>query len=424
MQALMFDFQMWKVVLKKLHLGSPFLLTKFSDQWPQPTLHHSNQVKIKSLLGGICASDLHQIDLHISLYESILASPQNPFPLGHEVVGIIDELGEDISNFKIGDRIVYTPMIACNSYGLPPCPSCANNNPQACYCLAGFSTDPKISSPFQQTKSFGGFGGGGFSEYFMAFPEQLFKVPDAMPDEHAVLTEPLAVAIHAVLESPPQDKDTVFVIGAGIIGLMTILVLKHFYPTVSIVSVARYSFQAEKALVLGASHVIQERDTKKRKEEIAKLTQGEMFKPTLSPSVIYGEQGPDVIYDCVANEKTVNEALCLIRHHGLLVLIGLGLTVTKHIDWSLQIHKEIMVKGTFCHGIETYRNQTKHTFEWALELLTKYPVQLANLVTHRFSIREYKKAISIARSKGRNNAIKIVFDYRQHLPLNLKVGKI
>jgi threonine dehydrogenase-like Zn-dependent dehydrogenase len=412
MQALMFDFQMWKVVLKKLHLGSPFLLTKFSDHWPQPILHHPNQIKIKTLLGGICASDLHQIDLHVSLYESILASPQNPFPLGHEIVGEIDQIGAEISSFKVGDRVVYTPMVACSSYGLPSCPSCANNNPQACYCLAGYSTDPKISAPFQKSKSFGGFGGGGFSEYFLGFPKQLFKVPDSIPDEHAVLTEPLAVAIHAVLESPPGAKNTVFVIGAGIIGLMTILVLKHFYPMVTVVSVARYSFQAKKALVLGASQVIQEGNEKKRKEEIAKLTHGKMFKPTLSSPLIYGEQGPDVIYDCVADEKTVNEALCLIKHHGLIVLIGLGLTVTKHIDWSLQIHKEVTIKGTFIHGIETYQNQTKHAFEWALELLSKYPTHFANLVTHRFPIRDFKKAISVARSKGRNEAIKIVFDYR------------
>ncbi|WP_371805906.1 zinc-binding dehydrogenase [Candidatus Lokiarchaeum ossiferum] len=412
MQALMFDFKMWKVILKKIHLGSSFLLTKYSRVWKVPEISHPTQIRVKSLLGGICASDLHQIDLNVSLYESILASPQNPFPLGHEVVGVIDEIGKEVTSFSIGDRVVYTPIASCNSYGLPLCPSCQNNNPQACLCIAGNSMDHEISLPYRKTNSFGGFGGGGFSEFFLGFQEQMFKIPQIIPDEHAVLVEPLAVAIHAVLDSPPQRSDNVIVIGAGIIGLMTILVLKHFFPKVTIISLARYAFQAEKARLMGASHVIQERDLPKRKKEITSITQGTIFKPTLSPAVLYGEKGPDIIYDCVANEKTVDESLSMIKHHGTIVFIGMGFTVTKHIDWSLQIHKEIIIRGAFVHGIEAFQNETKPAFAWAIDLLSLYTQKFTGLVTHFYKIADYKKAIAVARTKGKNQAIKVVFDFR------------
>ena len=413
MQALMFDFKMWKVILKKIHLGSPFLLTKYSNAWKIPEIIYPAQIRVKSLLGGICASDLHQIDLHVSLYESILASPQTPFPLGHEVVGLVDAVGEEVSSFSKGDRIVYTPIASCKSYGIPLCPSCITNNPQACFCLAGDSIDSDLSLPYRKTNSFGGFGGGGFSEYFVGFQDQMFKIPEVIPDEHAVLTEPLAVAVHAVLESPPKRNDCVIVIGAGIIGLMTILVIKHFFPTVTIISVARYSFQAEQARLMGASHVILERVLSKRKSEIVSITQGHLFKPTLSPTVLYGEQGPDMIYDCVASENTVNESLSMIKHHGGVVFIGMGFTVTKHVDWSLQIHKEISIKGAFVHGIETFQNQTKPAFDWALGIISQYSEKFVDLVTHFYKIAEYKKAIVVARSKGKNQAIKVVFDYRK-----------
>ena len=87
-----------------------------------------------------------------------------------------------------------------------------------------------------------------------------------------------------------------------------------------------------------------------------------------------------------ATESTVKEALCLIKHHGMVVVVGMGFTVTKHIDWSLIVNKEINIKGVFVHGLETFQDQTKHAFEWALGILAKNPTKFASSLTMDFSV--------------------------------------
>lgn len=83
----MFDLKIWKALLKKMGLGSKFLMVKYKNDWPKPTIRYPNQVFVKNHLGGICGSDLHQLNIEGSYFSTILASKTNPFPIGHEVIG-------------------------------------------------------------------------------------------------------------------------------------------------------------------------------------------------------------------------------------------------------------------------------------------------------------------------------------------------
>ena len=137
MKGVMFDYNIPKIALKKIGIGGDFSLVKYSDAWPVPKIVHGDQVIVKTSLAGICASDLHQITATMSLYASIMASPVNPMPMGHEAMGVVAEAGLEVSGLRPGDRVVYNPVNRCSFYGFDPCPSCRRGNYQHCFCLLG-----------------------------------------------------------------------------------------------------------------------------------------------------------------------------------------------------------------------------------------------------------------------------------------------
>ncbi|MHA1521709.1 MAG: alcohol dehydrogenase catalytic domain-containing protein, partial [Promethearchaeota archaeon] len=135
MKAVMFDMNTLKVSLKFIHLAPKFALLKYKTDWPIPEIKFDNQIIVRNNLAGLCASDLHQYNLDISMYQSILANPKKIFPIGHEVVGTVSQMGpnaEAEDRIKVGDRVVYYPLPTCASYGFDLCPSCQTGNFQLC----------------------------------------------------------------------------------------------------------------------------------------------------------------------------------------------------------------------------------------------------------------------------------------------------
>jgi len=413
MRALMFDYNIPRIVLRKIGLGGDFFLVKYSETWPIPKIVYPNQVLVKTHLGGICATDLLQMSVSVSLYASIMASPINPIPMGHEAMGTVMEVGSAVKGLKPGDRVVYNPVTRCAFYGFEPCPSCRRGNYEHCFCLLGIGDGTEREQEYGGRRKFGGFGGGGFSEYLLGFEKQFYRVPDNMPDEVAILAEPYTIALHAVARNMPQDTDTVIVVGAGIIGLLAVKALKDLGSKCRIISLARYPVQAEMAEKLGADEVISERDSKKLYDRIASATGGSLFKPLLSKRVLYGNQGPDILYDCIATEISVDDDLRLVRSNGKVVLVGLGINITKKVDWSLAIWKEVEVIGTIFSGREPYKAEKIDSFDLALGFLARDPGGFSGLVTHTFPVGKYREAIQCMRSKQANNAIKVILDFGQ-----------
>ncbi|MHA1543349.1 MAG: hypothetical protein ACTSQH_10275, partial [Candidatus Hodarchaeales archaeon] len=87
MKGLKYDLKIWKVILRKMRIGSRYLLLKFRKDWDTPKITYDNQILIKNRLAGICGSDYSQVHVHISYIASILLVNQNPSPIGHELVG-------------------------------------------------------------------------------------------------------------------------------------------------------------------------------------------------------------------------------------------------------------------------------------------------------------------------------------------------
>ena len=411
MKAIMYDLKISKAVRKKMKLASKYTMIKYRTDWPKPSITHPRQVLVRPVISGICASDIHQIEVNISYAASILARKENPFPLGHEVVGIVEEVGSEVQGLSIGDRVSHSPVVSCDCYGFDHCESCKAGRPETCQAIAGIGDDSALEEKYGGRLKFGGFGSGGFSEYFVTFAGQLQKVPDSIPDDAALLAEPLAVAIHAVKRKLPSDDDTVVIIGAGIIGLMIVRAIRGFSSKCRIIVLARYPFQGAVARKLGADEVISERDTDTLYQKIADTTNGHLLKPALGKRILYGGSGPDIIYDSVASDSTLDDSLHLIKNDGTLVIVGMDFSVTKKTDWVLAVYKQVDVLGSMMHGLEEHNGESIDTFELAFEMMKEKPALLEGLVTHRYCIDDYKTAFSVASHKGKNSAIKVAFEF-------------
>jgi len=292
------------------------------------------------------------------------------------------------------------------------CPSCRRGNLSGCQCLVGLGDGTELEEHYGGHGRFGGFGGGGFCEYSVGFEKQYFKVPDRISDEVGVLTEPFAVGLHAVSRNLPSDVEIVLVIGGGIIGLMTIAAIRALGSKCRIITLVRYSFQGEAARLLGSDAVISERDTDRMYEAVAEAAGARLLRPILGKKTIFGGSGPSMIFDCVASEKSMSDALRLIRSNGKIIVVGLGYTKTKNIDWSIQVYKEIEIVGALAYGMEPCDGKKVHAFELALLLMQRHENLFEDLLTHRFPINSYKAALYCAKHKNANQAIKIAFDFR------------
>jgi len=95
----MYDLKVWKVILKKAGLAGKYSMIKYREDWPVPDIKHARQIKAKTRIAGICTSDIHQINVNLPYSASILARKENPFPMGHELVGEVVEVGDEAGDF-------------------------------------------------------------------------------------------------------------------------------------------------------------------------------------------------------------------------------------------------------------------------------------------------------------------------------------
>ena len=209
-----------------------------------PVLPAEGWARVRPRLAGICGSDLATISGQTSFYFSPLVSM--PFVPGHEVVGV---LADDVDGLAKGTRVVLDPVLACAARGLDPCPSCASGATGRCDRVTVGHVSPGLQTGYCADT------GGGWSGMLVAHLSQLHPIPDRMTDTRAVLVEPLACAIHAVLRARPDTGATVLVVGAGTLGILTLLALREFTEAGRITAIAKHPKQRELAAAFGATDV-------------------------------------------------------------------------------------------------------------------------------------------------------------------------
>ncbi len=362
---------------------------------PRQALPGTQWVRVRNRLAGICGSDLHLVaaDGDVRIAPAALPGHAHTY-LGHEVVGEVIEIGDDVQRLQVGDRVVLQHGKNCLSSGVEsPCRSCAAGNYGL--CERGILPGPDSI-------------GGGWSEEMLLHEQQLFRVPSDMSDLQAVLLEPTAVAVHTVLRHVPQAGERVLIIGAGTIGLLTLQVVRALSPQAEISVLARYPFQVEKATRMGAAHIIYPQDSY---SGVQQATQAKLYKGILGNQMLLG--GYDTIYDTIGTQRTVHNSLRWARAKGTIVLVGLSLHM-MHIDLSPVWYQEVNLIGTMGQGMETWplgSSEQRSTFAITADLIMQGILKPEQLITHHFALNNYRQALMTALDKREQRAIKVIFDY-------------
>jgi threonine dehydrogenase-like Zn-dependent dehydrogenase len=361
---------------------------------PEPVLPGDDWVKVKTVYGGICGSDINMIYLHDSPLLSPFAS--NRFVMGHENLGIIVEKGNNVEGFEVGDRIVADDILSCEPRGLQKCSKCLSGDYNLCLNFTEGELSPgTIMGTCSDT-------GGSWGEYYVAHKSQLFKVPDNLKDEEAILIDPLCSALHPALRNFPRDDEKVLIMGAGIIGVLIVASLRALGSKADITVIAKYPFQGQLVEGYGADRVIYSRDADV--ENMAQITDGKIVKPLIGEKYLIG--GFDRIFDCVGSEASLKDSLRFINSGGTLVLVGLCSKV--NLDWALVWFKEITIRGIYGYGTDPVDGKSERTFKIGLDLMSSGKINTSSLVTHVFSLKDYKKAIEVASCKREYKSVKVL----------------
>ena len=398
MLSVYFDVIPWKIALTQL-LSRVYDGAKWSalspvqmKDLPDPELPGPEWVKVRVNSCGLCGSDMHMLQLGINPRVSVAAIPGlKRIFLGHEIYGKVIEAGANVAKLKTGDKVSFNGFFPnCRALEIEPCGPCAEGNYTLCL-------NPHMGQlPMNR--------GGGFSEFMVAHESQWVKLPDEFTEVQALLTEPIAVAVHAVLKEPPKPGDRVLVIGAGTVGLNMLQVVKAFEPEALVTVIARYDEQEKMAKELGADEVIRGGDLYKA---VAEETDGRLFDGMLGSRMILG--GYDIIHDSVGSGKTFQDALRWVKGQGAIVFSGVELASSK-IDITPIWHQEIRITGINCHGQEHFGSASRTSFEWAIDLIQQGKVQVAPLISHRFPLRDIRRAIEVMTHKDREPTFKIVLE--------------
>ena len=364
---------------------------------PSPRLPGPRYVRVRNRLAGICGSDLHfvraQGDLRIA--PAALPMRQSRIYMGHEIVGDIAEVGAEVTELKVGDRVVqYRGGSNCLvSDRQPPCRQCAQGHTNRCEALGDATSED-------------GAVGGGWSEECVTLAGRLLKIPDDITDEQAVLIEPCGSGTRAALRRPAKPGDRVLVIGCGTQGLMTVQSVRAVQPNCEITALAQFQWQADMARRLGAQHIIMlGQDTY---QEVARLTEGHALSGMFGNRIVLG--GFDQVYDAVGRPDTLRNALRWTRGGGCVIVVGVYLA-PMHIDLTPVWYNEVDLLGVMAYGTEEWEGQRILTFELIIKWLQEGKLDFDGFITPRFPLSQYREALLTALEQPRSHAIKVVFEY-------------
>jgi len=348
---------------------------------PEPERPAGGQwTRVRPLLSGICGSDLGLLTGRNSPYLSALVSM--PFTPGHEVVGTtLDELDD----LPMGSRVVLDPVLGCVPREMPRCDGCAHGAHGRCDHITAGRVGAGLQTGFCTDT------GGGWSRMLVAHRSQLHAIPDSLDTERAVLVEPLACAIHSVRRITIPDGASVLVVGAGTIGLLTVLALREYTNAGPVYVIAKYGHQRERARELGATEVL---SSDRAARALRRATGGFLARPERGGEFLLG--GVDVAYECTGGGG-LSTALRLTRAGGTVLLSGMP---NAGVDLTPVWFRELQLVGAYASAGEDFPD--------AVALAEHAP--LKGYVDGVYPLSRWREAIGHASAAGRLGTVKVAFD--------------
>ncbi len=412
MKAFLYDIKPARWIVSKA-LGrvwpsvfwSPFGSLKYKDI-PKPLIPSDDWVLLKTKLGGICGTDMAMLTQRTHPANIVRSLTSFPIVLGHENVAVIEEVGSAVSEWKPGDRVVCEPSLSCDPRGVDPmCSSCAAGQFSLCESFIGGGRLGKGTMI-----GLNNFTSGSWSPYFVAHKSQLYRVPETLSDEQAVLVDPLACSLHAVLRRQPADGEHVLVVGAGIIGLGVLMSIRAMGSRAHVTIIARNERQVGFLKGCGANEVVVAPRKLSRAglfERVAEKLGAQRVAGQFGNQLMIG--GADMVFDCVGTGESLANAMKFCKARGTVVAAG-----TSHIalvDTTALWFNELTVLGAYGRQFENADGARRHTYEMVFGLMTKGKLDAGQLQVQTFAPSEYRAAFDAVGKRGQSGVAKIAFKH-------------
>lgn len=296
------------------------------------------EVLIRVKACGICGSDVHGFD-------GSTGRRIPPLVMGHEASGVIEAVGPAVRGLSEGDRVAFDSMVSCGK-----CRFCRRGNINLCdnRQVLGVSCGDYRRH-------------GAFAEYVSVPQQIIYKLPDSLSYEHAAMIEPVSVAVHAVSITPVRLGDTAIVVGAGMIGLLTL----------------------QAARLAGCARIISV-DLEDHKLEVAKKVGADAtVNPKTADPVKFileetGGRGADVVFEAVGATEPIRTSIAAVRKGGTVTLIG---NIRPDIDLPLQavVTREIRLQGSCASSGE---------YPECIALMGRGAIDVSSMLTAKASLEE------------------------------------
>jgi L-iditol 2-dehydrogenase len=319
----------------------------------KPTIR-DDQVLVQIKRIGVCGSDIH-------VFHGIHPYTSYPIVQGHEVSGLVAEVGSKVEGLFLGDRMTFMPQVTCGE-----CYPCTHGMYHICESLKvmGFQTD------------------GAAQEFFPVDAGQVLKVPDHVSLDQLAMVEPVSVAVHALSRAREElEGKRVLVLGAGTIGNLVAQVAKASGAgAVMITDINDYKL--EKARECGIDLVVNS-----GKEDLGEAIPRD-----------FGPDRADLILECVGVQDTITQAVENARKGTTIVVVGV-FGKKPVVDLGLVQDRELGLVGTLMYQ--------KRDYERAIELVVGEKLCLDEMITHHFPFEEYPSAYETI-EEAQGNIMKVM----------------
>ncbi|NVJ49660.1 MAG: L-threonine 3-dehydrogenase [Gammaproteobacteria bacterium] len=324
---------------------------------PKPEMGH-NDVLIKIRKTAICGTDMHIYHWDEWSQNTIPV----PMVVGHEFVGEIAAIGQEVKGFEVGDRVSGEGHITCGH-----CRNCRAGRRHLCRNTYGVGVNRA----------------GAFAEYLVIPADNAFKIPDDISDELAAIFDPFGNAVHTALSFDLVGED-VLITGAGPIGIMAAAVCRHVGARhVVITDVNEY--RLELATKMGATRAV----------NVAKQSLNDVM------AELGMTEGFDVGLEMSGVPSAFKQMLDTMNHGGKIAMLGIPPGETG-IDWNKVIFKGLVIKGIY--GREMYETWYK------MVSMLQSGLDITPIITHRYSVADFQQGFD---AMGSGHSGKVVLDWTE-----------
>ena len=321
----------------------------------KPHIDDKNNILVKMRAAGICGSD-------VGIYHGTNAAATYPRVIGHEMVGVVEEIGSNVKKLKVGDRIIVNQVVSCGD-----CYPCRHNRGNVCDHLEvrGVHRD------------------GGYREYMAVPEEDCYILPDNLSDADSVMIEPTTIAIQSLSRAEIEDDDVIFIIGCGALGSSILRIARLTNAKIIVGDIV--DDKLNDALKNGAHYAVN-LSHEDFEEKVKEYSNG---------------RGPTVTIDAACTKDSLMNAIKVTGNAGRVITMGFSISPTE-VNQFLITSKELDVRGS--------RLQNKK-FGEAIKLINEGKIDLSGAVSHTFNYLDAQRAFDFIDSKDYSiRKIALLFD--------------